>query len=96
MTKSELIKKVQTKFPVFEQGDVALVVKTIFDSMAQALKRDEKIEIRGFGTFSARKRTARIGRNPKSGDSVELPDRKVPFFKTAKDLRLKVDRKNEL
>lgn len=93
MTRSELIKKVHSKFPVFEHADIELVVKTMFDSMAQALKKDEKIEIRGFGTFTARKRKARTGRNPKSGASVELPDRKVPFFKTAKDLRLRVDSK---
>jgi integration host factor subunit beta len=96
MTKSELIKKVQAQFPVFEQADIALVVKTIFDSMGQALKRGEKIEIRGFGTFTARERKARVGRNPKSGAAVELPDRKAPFFKAAKDLRIKVDQRNEL
>lgn len=96
MTKSELIKKVQAQFPIFEQADITLVVKTIFDSMGQALKRGEKIEIRGFGTFTARERKARVGRNPKSGAAVDLPDRKAPFFKAAKALRIKVDPKNEL
>ncbi|NLN38897.1 MAG: integration host factor subunit beta [Smithella sp.] len=93
MTKSELIKKVQAQFPIFEQADITLVVKTIFDSMGQALKRGEKIEIRGFGTFTARERKARVGRNPKSGAAVDLPDRKAPFFKAAKALRIKVDQK---
>ncbi|HOE78874.1 MAG TPA: HU family DNA-binding protein [Smithellaceae bacterium] len=96
MTKSELIKKVQARFPIFDQGDITLVVKTVFDSMTHALKMGEKIEIRGFGTFTARQRKARLARNPKTGATVELSDRKNPFFKPAKDLRQKVDGKNEL
>ncbi|MDD4357236.1 MAG: HU family DNA-binding protein, partial [Smithellaceae bacterium] len=66
---------------------------TILDSMAGALRRNERIEIRGFGIFVMRKRKPRIGRNPKSGAAVSLGDRRVPFFKTGKDLRLKVDQK---
>ncbi len=91
MTKNELIKKAQTKFETYSQKDMALVVQTIFDSMARALCRNERIEIRGFGTFTVRERKSRIGRNPKSGADVSLGDRKVPFFKTGKELRLKVD-----
>ncbi len=64
--------------------------------MTHALKMGEKIEIRGFGTFTARQRKARLARNPKTGATVELSDRKNPFFKPAKDLRQKVDGKNEL
>jgi integration host factor subunit beta len=93
MTKNELIKKTQEKFKTYSQKDIALAVQTILDSMAGALKRNERIEIRGFGIFVMRKRNPRIGRNPKSGEAVSLGDRRVPFFKTGKDLRLKVDRK---
>jgi integration host factor subunit beta len=93
MTKNELIKKTQEKFKTYSQKDIALTVQTIFDSMAGALRRNERIEIRGFGIFVMRKRKPRIGRNPKSGEAVSLADRRVPFFKTGKDLRLKVDQK---
>lgn len=93
MTKNELIGKTHEKFKAYSQKDIALAVETIFDSMITAMEKDERIEIRGFGTFSIRSRKPRIGRNPKSGALVELGDRKVPFFKTGKDLRLKVDGK---
>ena len=93
MTKNELIKKTQEKFKTYSQKDITLAVQTILDSMAGALKRNERIEVRGFGIFVMRKRKPRIGRNPKSGAAVPLGDRKVPFFKTGKDLRLKVDQK---
>lgn len=93
MTKNELIKKTQEKFKTYSQKDIALAVQTILDSMAGALKRNERIEVRGFGIFVMRKRKPRIGRNPKSGAAVSLGDRRVPFFKTGKDLRLKVDQK---
>ena len=93
MTKNELIKKTQEKFKTYSQKDIALAVQTILESMTGALKRNERIEIRGFGIFVMRKRKPRIGRNPKSGAAVSLGDRLVPFFKTGKDLRLKVDQK---
>lgn len=93
MTKNELIKKTQEKFKVYSQKDIALAVHTMLDSMVDALTRNERIEIRGFGTFVMRKRKPRVGRNPKSGAEVSLGDRRVPFFKTGKDLRLKVDKK---
>ena len=93
MTKNELIKKTQEKFKTYSQKDIALAVQTILDSMTGALKRNERIEIRGFGIFVMRKRKPRIGRNPKSGAAVSLGERLVPFFKTGKDLRLKVDQK---
>ncbi len=91
MTKNELKKKAQTKFETYSQKDIALVVQTIFDSITLALCRNERIEIRGFGTFTVRERKSRVGRNPKSGAEVSLGERKVPFFKTGKALRLKVD-----
>lgn len=93
MTKNELIKKTQIEFKRYSQKDIALAVQTILDSMVNALNKNERIEIRGFGTFTMRERKPRIGRNPKSGAEVSLGDRRVPFFKTGKDLRLKVDNK---
>lgn len=96
MTKNELIKKIAEQYTSYSQKDIALVVQTILNSLTAAMKKNERIEIRGFGMFSIRERKPRIGRNPKSGAQVALGDRKVPFFKTGKDLRLKVDKKNEL
>lgn len=93
MTKNELIKKTRDKFKTYSQKDIALAVQTIFDSMVGAMKKNERIEIRGFGMFTIRERKPRVGRNPKSGEQVALGDRRVPFFKTGKDLRLKVDNK---
>ncbi|PKN21057.1 MAG: integration host factor subunit beta [Deltaproteobacteria bacterium HGW-Deltaproteobacteria-6] len=93
MTKNELIKRTQVKFKSYSQKDIALAVEAILSSMTGALKKNERIEIRGFGTFTMRERKSRIGRNPKSGAEVTLGDRRIPFFKTAKDLRLKVDNK---
>ncbi len=91
MTKSDIIQKITEKLKVYSQKDIAYAVDIVFASMEAAMKKGERIEIRGFGNFTIRERKARAGRNPKSGDSVSLPDRKVPFFKTGKDLRIKVD-----
>lgn len=93
MTKNQLISKTQAKFKIYPQKDIALAVQTILDSMVGALRKNERIEIRGFGTFMIRERKSRVGRNPKSGAEVALDDRRVPFFKTGKDLRLRVDKK---
>ena len=93
MTKNELIKRTQVKFKIYLQKDIALAVQTILDSMVGALRKNERIEIRGFGIFTMRERKSRVGRNPKSGAEVSLRDRRVPFFKTGKELRLKVDDK---
>ena len=73
--------------------DVTYAVNIIFDSMIDAMKRGERIELRGFGSFVVRERKPRMGRNPKSGAKVKLEERKVPFFKTGKELRLMVDNK---
>ena len=91
MTKNELIKKTQEKFKTYSQKDIALAVDTILNSMTGAMKKNERIEIRGFGTFTIREREPRVGRNPKSGAEVTLGGRRIPFFKTGKALRLKVD-----
>ncbi len=93
MTKKDLIIKLQYILKVYSQKDVAYAVNIIFDSMVDALKRGERIEIRGFGNMTVRERKSRMGRNPKSGAEVKLEKRKAPFFKTGKELRLKVDKK---
>lgn len=93
MTKNELIKKTQEKFKTYSQKDIALAVSVILDSLVGSMKRNERVEIRGFGTFTIRERKPRIGRNPKSGAEVSLAERRVPFFKTGRDLRSKVDNK---
>ena len=93
MTKSDLIKKLHQKFKTYTYRDMYEAVNIIFDSMVDALKRDERIEVRGLGTFTIRERKSRLGRNPKSGEQVELKERKVPFFKTGKELKMMVDNK---
>ena len=93
MTKNDLIKKLQEELKSYSLQDVTYAVNIIFDSMIDAIKRGERIELRGFGSFVVRERKPRMGRNPKSGAQVKLEERKVPFFKTGKELRLMVDNK---
>lgn len=96
MTKSDLVNKVQEKFAIYTNKDIACAVNAVFASMTEAMKNGERAEIRGFGIFTIRKRKARLGRNPKSGSEVKLEERKTPFFKTGKDLRVKVNNKNDI
>ena len=93
MTKNDLIKKLQEELKSYPLQDVTYAVNIIFDSMIAAMKRGERIELRGFGSFVVRERKPRMGRNPKSGAEVKLKERKVPFFKTGKELRLMVNNK---
>ncbi len=93
MTKSDLIKSLQEKFKTYTYRDMYQAVNIIFDSMVEALRKGERIEVRGFGNFTIRERKPRLGRNPKSGAQVELSERRVPFFKTGKELKLMVDNK---
>jgi integration host factor beta subunit len=86
MTKRELIKRVQEKIGDYPPKDIAYVVHLIFEAMSAAVKRGERIEIRGFGNFTVRNRRGIRGRNPKTSDVIDLPARKVPFFKVGKDL----------
>ena len=92
MTKSELIERITAKQEQLPARDVELAVKTILDYMSETLSQGERIEIRGFGSFSLHYRAPRVGRNPKTGDTVELTGKYVPHFKPGKDLR---DRVNE-
>ena len=92
MTKSELIEALSGRQPQITSKDIESAVKTILESMAQSLATGERIEIRGFGSFSLHYRPPRVGRNPKSGEAVCLPAKFVPFFKPGKQMRERVDR----
>ncbi|WP_127022836.1 integration host factor subunit beta [Rheinheimera mangrovi] len=90
MTKSELIEKLSTDFSHVQVKDIESSVKEILEQMATSLANNERIEIRGFGSFSLHYRAPRIGRNPKTGDKVELDGKYVPHFKPGKELRDRV------
>jgi integration host factor subunit beta len=87
MTKSVLIEKVSEKIGSLTQKQTEIVIETIFDAMKDALAKGEKIEIRGFGNFRPKNRRPRIARNPKTGESVNVPGKKVLHFKVGKELR---------
>ena len=92
MTKSELIDILALRQAHLKSDDVDLAVKTLLEMMSDALAHGDRIEIRGFGSFSLHFRPARIGRNPKTGDSVALEGKHVPHFKPGKELRERVNR----
>jgi integration host factor subunit beta len=87
MIRSELIQKVAEENPHLFQRDVERIVNTIFEEITEALARGERVELRGFGAFSVKRRDARVGRNPRTGESVPVTEKAVPFFKTGKLLR---------
>lgn len=87
MIRSELIAKVAEENPHLFQRDVEKIVNTIFDEIIEAMARGDRVELRGFGAFSVKRRDARTGRNPRTGDSVDVEQKHVPFFKTGKLLR---------
>lgn len=91
MTKSDLINRLAERFPQLIAKDADFAVKQILDAMSEALVKGDRIEIRGFGSFSLNYRPPRVGRNPKSGDKVEVPEKWVPHFKAGKELRERVD-----
>ncbi len=91
MTKSELIELISSKQTQFSQKDVELAVNEIIESMINTLSNGDRIEIRGFGSFSLHHRKARIGRNPKTGEQVDLNEKRVPHFKPGKSLKISVD-----
>lgn len=96
MTKSELIESLSKRQGQLAYKDVELAVKTILEHMANALSNGERIEIRGFGSFSLHYRPPRVGRNPKSGDPVSLPAKYVPHFKPGKQLRDRIDQTRDI
>ena len=87
MIRSELIQKIAEENPHLIQRDVDRIVSTIFDEVIDAMARGERVELRGFGAFSVKKRDSRTGRNPRTGESVPVEEKHVPFFKTGKLLR---------
>ena len=87
MTKSELIMRLAERNPHLFHRDVERIVTTIFDEITDALARGDRVELRGFGAFSIKQRDARTGRNPRTGESVAVIEKTVPFFKTGKQLR---------
>jgi integration host factor subunit beta len=91
MTKSELIEIITTKQKHLPSKDVELAVKQVLEIMSDALATGDRIEIRGFGSFALNYRPPRVGRNPKSGDKVSVPEKWVPHFKAGKELRERVD-----
>ena len=94
MTKADLVEEV-TQIGDLTRRDGEVVVDTVFDAVIQALQAGDKIEIRGFGSFRIRQRKPRTGRNPKTGDKVEVPAKRVPYFKPSKELRDLVNPKAE-
>ena len=91
MTKAELVDKIAEKKPGLTRKQVEVVVNTVLDGIKDALSREDKVEIRGFGSFRVRYRRAKEGRNPKTGETVQVPPKKVPFFKAGKEMREMVD-----
>ena len=91
MTKSELITYLAEENPHLYQRDVERIVTTIFDEIASALSRGDRVELRGFGAFSVKQRDARIGRNPRTGEAVQVDAKRMPYFKTGKQLRDKLN-----
>ena len=92
MTKSELIAELAAANPHLLSRDVEIIVATIFTEITSALSRGERVELRGFGAFTIKKRDARTGRNPRTGAAVPVDEKVVPFFKAGKELRDRVNR----
>ncbi len=91
MIKSELIEKLAGENPHLMHKDVEKIVNVIFEEITNALARGDRVELRGFGAFSVKHRPARVGRNPRTGDQVEVSEKYVPYFKTGKELRIKLN-----
>lgn len=91
MTKADLIEEV-SRLAELTRKDSEVIVETVFDSVVRALRSGDKIEIRGFGSFRTRQRKPRVGRNPKTGERVDVPPKKIPFFKPSKDLKEMINR----
>ena len=91
MTKSELIQRLAERNPHLLHRDIERIVQTVFDEIADALSEGNRVELRGFGAFSVKSRPARTGRNPRTGESVAVDEKRVPYFKTGKELREKLN-----
>ncbi len=91
MIKSELVQKIADKNPHLYHRDVERIVNKIFDEVIESMKGGSRVELRGFGAFSVKERDGRQGRNPRTGESVEVTPKRVPFFKTGKELRARLN-----
>jgi integration host factor subunit beta len=92
MIKSELVQRLAAANPHLFQRDIELIVNTVFDEIIAALASGDRVELRGFGTFSTKVRPARTGRNPRTGETVEVAEKSVPFFKMGKELRERLNK----
>ena len=92
MIRSELIQKIADENPHLYQRDVERIVNTVFEEVTDAMSRGDRVELRGFGAFSVKKRDARVGRNPRTGKPVNVDEKFVPFFKTGKELRERLNK----
>jgi len=91
MTKSELVRRIAELSPHLQQSDVERVIEAIFTKIGTALARRDRIEIRGFGTFSVKHRSARLGKNPRTGVTVEVSPKVIPYFRTGKHLHARLN-----
>lgn len=91
MIKSELVQRIAASNPHLYQRDVELIINAILEEVTAALARGDRVELRGFGAFSVKKRPARTGRNPRTGEKVDVEDKVVPFFKTGKEMRIRLN-----
>lgn len=91
MTKSELVARIADLNPHLRLVDAEKIVDTVFDAISEALAKGDRVELRGFGAFSVKERDARVGRNPRTGESVQVHAKRLPFFKTGKALREKLN-----
>src|ERR671938_2157399 len=91
MIKSELVLKIAEQNPHLFQRDVENIVNAILDTITEALARGDRVELRGFGAFSVKKRDARTGRNPRTGETVSVSEKLIPVFKTGKEMRLRLN-----
>jgi integration host factor subunit beta len=95
MIKSELVQKIAERNPHLYQRDVENIVNAILDTITEALARGDRVELRGFGAFSVKKRDARTGRNPRTGETVSVAEKVIPVFKTGKEMRIRLNRGRE-
>ncbi|MDE2383998.1 MAG: integration host factor subunit beta [Alphaproteobacteria bacterium] len=93
MIKSELVQKIADKNPHLYHRDVERIVNRVFDEIINTMKEGNRVELRGFGAFSVKERNARQGRNPRTGEAVDVTEKRVPFFKTGKELRQRLNPK---
>ena len=94
MNKSDLVLKILESDPNLFKKDASKIVNVFFDTISEAISRGERVELRGFGVFDVKVREARIARNPKNGEAVAVPAKKVPFFRMGKDMKDRINKKN--